>query len=117
MANPIGHFEFMVNDPARAKEFYGKIFNWEFEDSPPPHHYAMIHTGTPPDGGIMKKPDQAPCPSLNVYFVVDGIDRTLEKVKSAGGNVLVGRTEIEVGAWAMFVDPDGIPVGIFEPKK
>ena len=114
MANPIGHFEFMVNDTDKAKAFYGKIFDWKFEDVP---NYTMIDTGDGPKGGMMKKPDSAPHCSLNVYFVVEGIDGALDRVKAAGGNVVIGRTEIEVGSWAMFVDPDGIPVGLFEPKK
>jgi len=117
MANPVGHFEFMVSDAKRAKDFYGKIFNWTFEDSPPPHHYTMIDTGTEPKGGLMKKPDQAPHPSLNVYFHVEDVDATLKKVQGAGGTVIVGKTEIEMGWWAMFADPDGIPVGLYEVKK
>ena len=28
MANHICHFEFMCNDVAKAKEFYGKVFDW-----------------------------------------------------------------------------------------
>jgi predicted enzyme related to lactoylglutathione lyase len=113
MPNPIGHFEFLVNDVDRAKEFYGKVFDWTYEDVP---GYTMIDAGVDPRGGMMKKPDQAPHPSLNVYFVVKDVDDTLEKVQAAGGCVILGKTEIEVGWWAMFMDPDNIPVGIFQPK-
>ena len=77
---------------------------------------TMIDAGADPKGGMMKKPDQAPHPSLNVYFVVKDVDDTLEKVQAAGGCVIIGKTEIEVGWWAMFMDPDNIPVGIFQPK-
>jgi len=117
MGNPVGHFEFMVNDTDKAKEFYGRIFDWEFKDMPGPTHYLMIGTGSDPAGGMMKKPDQAPHCALNVYFVVDSIDSALEKVKAAGGNTIVGKTDIDVGFWATFMDPDGIPVRIFEAKK
>jgi predicted enzyme related to lactoylglutathione lyase len=114
MASPVGHFEFMVSDVAKAKDFYGKVFDWKYEDSPT---YTMIDAGAEPKGGMMKKPDQVPMPALHVYFMVDSVDGALERVRSAGGNIIVGKTEIEVGWWAMFTDPDGIPVGIFQRKS
>ena len=113
MANPVGHFEFMINDPKKAREFYGKVFDWTFEDVP---NYTMIDTGREPKGGMMKKPDQAPCCSLNVYFHVADLDDSLRRVEGAGGTVLIGTTEIETGWWAMFLDPDGIPVGLYQTK-
>ena len=117
MPNPICHFEFMVTNDARSQEFYGKIFDWKFEKDDQAGGYTMIRIGQEPEGGMMNKPDQAPHPALNVYFMVDDLDTTLEKIKSAGGTVIVGRQEIPYGWWAMFADPDGIPVGIFQSRK
>lgn len=34
MANPFVHVELNTTDPARAKEFYGKLFAWKLEDVP-----------------------------------------------------------------------------------
>jgi len=34
MPNPICHFELIVPDPEKAKSFYGKVFEWEFESTP-----------------------------------------------------------------------------------
>lgn len=45
---------------------------------------------------------------------MDDIDATLEKVKNAGGTVCLPKTLIpDVGDYAFFLDPEGIPVGIF----
>jgi predicted enzyme related to lactoylglutathione lyase len=44
MGNPLVHFEFVVGDVSKSKEFYGKIFDWKFKDDPA-MDYTMIDTG------------------------------------------------------------------------
>jgi predicted enzyme related to lactoylglutathione lyase len=118
MANPLCHFEFMVKDIAKSKGFYGKVFDWKFGDMPGIADYVSIDTGKDPGGGVMKKPDQAPGCSLMVYFYVESIEETLGKVTAAGGKIGKPKVEITgIGWWALFFDPDGIPVMIFEAKK
>ena len=117
MANEICHFEFMSNDPARSRAFYGQIFDWKFDDQMMPG-YTMIQTGKEPGGGLMEKPKEVPHTALNVYFMVGSIEETLGKVRKAGGSVIVERTPIPgVGHFAMITDPDGICVGLFETQK
>jgi uncharacterized protein len=112
--NTIVHFEFMSSNPQRSREFYSKIFNWNYKDMGM-GGYQMIETGGAPDGGLMEKPAEAPAASLNVYFHVDSIEETLKKVEAAGGRVINQKTEIpQMGWWAMFLDADGICVGIYE---
>lgn len=118
MGNPLCHFEFMVSDTEKSKEFYGKIFDWEFKVDDNMQGYVMINTGSEPGGGMMKKPDQAPHFALSEYFMVDSIEDTLGKVEAAGGKTGVPKTEIPgIGWWALFFDPDGIPVGVYESKS
>lgn len=118
MANHICHFEFMVSDVAKSKAFYGKVFDWKFSSMPGWPDYISVDTGKEPGGGIMKKPAEAPMHSLSLYFYVESIDATLAKVKDAGGRVQIPRMEVTgIGWWALFFDPDGIPVMIFEPLK
>jgi predicted enzyme related to lactoylglutathione lyase len=118
MANHICHFEFMCNDVPKAKEFYGKIFDWSFEDTVEPMPYTMIRTGTAPEGGMMVVPPEAPMPALNVYFEVDNVTATLEKATQAGGQVMVPATEIpQIGTMGFFADPDGIVVAVFQHLK
>jgi predicted enzyme related to lactoylglutathione lyase len=117
MGNPLCHFEFMVSDLDKAKEFYGKVFDWEFKVDRS-MDYVMIDTGAEPGGGMMKKPDQTPHFALGEYFLVDDIEDTLAKAEAAGGKLGVPKMEISgMGWWAMFFDPDGIPVGIFQNAK
>ncbi len=113
MPNPIVHWELMVNDVAKAMAFYRRVFDWSLDAA---GEYAMIKTGGAVEGGMMARPPSAPA-SLNTYFAVDDLDRTLRDVVEAGGRVLVPRTQIPPGWFAMFLDPDGIPVGILQERR
>ena len=114
MGAALCHFEFMSDDPARCKAFYADVFGWEYDDKSMPD-YTLVKTGEEPDGGVMKRPAEAPAPALNVYFMVDDIEATLGKVRQGGGGVIVPKTPIpNVGAFAMFSDPEGIVVGVFQ---
>lgn len=114
MANPIVHWELMVKDVARAQAFYGRIFGWTFNPMGP--EYTLIDTGQAPGGGLMAQPPGAPMASLNTYFQVDDLDRTLHDAVEAGANVIVPPMAVPgVGRFAMFLDPDQIPVGVMQP--
>jgi predicted enzyme related to lactoylglutathione lyase len=117
MGNPLCHFEFLVSDTKKSREFYGKVFDWEFEQDDK-MDYTMIRTGSEPGGGMMKKPDQAPMFALAEYFCVDNIEETLKKAMDAGASPGAPKSEIPgIGWWAMFMDPDGIPIMIYEALK
>ncbi len=121
MGNRICYFELMVSDPEKAKDFYSEVFDWKIEKSPMqggPSPYYMIDTGAEPSGGMMKKPDQAPYFAMSSYILVDSIDETIKKATAGGGKVGFPKMEIPtMGWWAMFFDPDGIPIMIYEPLK
>ena len=116
MGNPISHWELMVNDVAKSITFYSIVFDWEFDvDSHP--DYPLISTGKEPGGGVFAKPAQAPMCSLNTYFDVEDVDATLAKATAAGASVIAPKTAMPGGGhWAMFADPDGIPVGIMQTE-
>ena len=114
MGNPLGHWELLVNDVAKAKEFYSAVFEWEFDESSFPG-YVLIKTGSDPGGGMFVKPETAPVYALNTYFLTDDIEATIAKAIAKGAAVIVPKTPIEgVGHWAMFADPDGIPIGLLQ---
>lgn len=115
MPNPLCHFEVMAKDVAMCKAFYGGVFAWTFDDTTMPG-YTLVHTGQEPTGGIFEKPADAPHACLNVYFTVQDLEKTLDKAAELGGKTLVPKTPIPgVGHFAMFTDPEGVPVGIMQP--
>ncbi len=118
MANPLCHFEFLTDDPRKCKEFYSKVFDWTFDSAPNSPDYVMINTGQEPGGGLMKRPEGCPAPTVGIYFLVDDIDATLAKVTEAGGKIVMPKRPIEgIGACAVFVDTENIGIGLFQTKE
>ena len=120
MANKLCYFELLVSDVSKAKDFYTKVFDWKIKPSgmAGTHDYHDIDTGAEPSGGLMRKPDEAPAHMLTTYILVDSIDDTLKRVAEAGGQVGTPKREIPtMGWWALFLDPDEIPIMIYEPLR
>jgi hypothetical protein len=115
MPNTLCHFELVSSNTAKCKKFYGSVFGWQFDDQRMPG-YTLIHTGQEPGGGILASHAAESSPGLNAYFAVANIEDCLRKVREGGGEVLVPKTSVpNVGAFAIFADPEGIPVGIMQP--
>lgn len=116
MPNPLCHFELMVTDLDKCKAFYGTVFDWKFDDASIPG-YTLVNAGAEPMGAVFEKPPDVPGVCANIYFQVNDIDATLKKATEVGATLLVPKTEIpnNVGHFAMFADPEGIPIGIMQP--
>ena len=65
------------------------------------------------NGGMMKKMDANQRP-VN-YVLVESVDDFSKKIQDFGGKIIVPKTPIpNMGAFAVGLDPEGNPVGIFE---
>jgi predicted enzyme related to lactoylglutathione lyase len=116
MPNPLVHWELMVSDVERARTFYKQVFDWSFTAAGP--EYTLIQTGAEPGGGLMKRPPHVTMSTLNSYFRVDDLDRTLRNAVEAGARVIVPRMEVPTVGWfAMFLDPDEIPIGVMQLRS
>ncbi|TMH09111.1 MAG: VOC family protein [Betaproteobacteria bacterium] len=120
MANPFVHVELNTNDVAKAKSFYGKLFDWKLEDIPNDAAggtYTMIGVGEGTGGGLMKNPmPNAPSMWL-AYVLVDDIEASTKKAKSLGGKVMKEVTEVMNMGWlSIIVDPTGAMLGLWKAK-
>jgi predicted enzyme related to lactoylglutathione lyase len=118
MGNPFVHIELSTPDVAKAKAFYGKLFDWKLEDMPmgPDEVYTMIGVGEGTGGGMMHTPPGAP-PGWYAYVNVDDISATTKKAKDLGAQVMKDVTEIpNVGWFSFVVDPTGCAIAMFQPK-
>ena len=116
MGSPLCHFEFMSNDPEKCKQFYAHALGWEFDDASMPG-YTLIRTGGEPEGGLMKRPEDVPGPCMHVYYLVDDIGATLQRITEGGGIIHHEETEIPgVGWFAIAADPEGISFGLFKSR-
>ena len=114
MAHPVVHFEIAGKDGTKLQEFYRELFDWKVEVDPA-MNYGMVDTGGEGiNGGIFQAPPEAP-PYLTFYIQVDDLQAYLDKAVSLGGSVMVPPTPIpNIGAFAMFHDPEGNLVGLFK---
>ena len=118
------HFEIPADDTARAKEFYGSIFEWQLQEVPEMQYVTLITSPTDEqqlptergaiNGGMYKRSPQAPDTPV-ITIGVDSIDDALKKVDAGGGQTIVPRTQIEgMGAFAYFKDTEGNTLGLWE---
>jgi uncharacterized protein len=108
-------------DPKAGTEFYGGLFGWSFEDKTPdqPFHYfeATLDGFRVAAVGSQMERAQAP-PAWNTYVRVEDADATARAVKDAGGAVLLDPMEIPgAGRMAVFADPQGAQIRIWEPAE
>jgi predicted enzyme related to lactoylglutathione lyase len=120
MANPFVHVELQTSDPAKAKEFYSKLLDWQLEDISMGEGctYTLIRVGEGVGGGMMKNP----CPDSPsrwiAYISVDDAAATAERAKELGGKVICERTEVPGMGWfSAIADPTGAVVAFWECKK
>ena len=122
MANPFVHVELSTTDPAKAKAFYTRLFDWKLEDmqmGPGAHDtYTLIEVGEGTGGGLMKHPMPGAPSTWLAYVLVDDIEAATKKVASLGGTVAKDVTEVPGMGWfSIIVDPTGaMPTIIATPS-
>ena len=122
MANPFAHMELTTPDPAAARKFYKKVFDWKLTVlGPDMGNYTLIDTGDKVAGGGMTSPMMPGAPTAWMpYALVDSVKKTSAKAEKNGAKILVAYQPIPGnGAIGVFLDPTGAAFGIWEkePKK
>lgn len=110
----ITHVEIPVSDIAAATSFYSKIFGWQIAEAPGFEGYPMWRAPNQLSGGALTAREEGfNQPRSTVE--VDSIDDVLAQVSELGGKVMLPKTEIDPTSWyAVFTDPDGNQIGLFE---
>ena len=110
----ITHIDIPVADTKKASEFYGNLFGWQIAEVPGYEGYPMWQAPNKiSGGGLAPRSDGFTQPRS--YVEVDSIEQTLAKVKDTGGEVVMEKNPIsETSWWAIFRDPDGNDVGLYE---
>jgi predicted enzyme related to lactoylglutathione lyase len=114
------HFEIPADEPERAVEFYSKVFDWKTQKWEGAEDYWVLTTGNGSqpgiDGGLMKRTSQYPNPVNSI--AVPSVDDYINKVTSAGGQVLTSKITIPgVGYIAYFKDTEGNTFGLFQDDE
>jgi predicted enzyme related to lactoylglutathione lyase len=101
---------------ARSKEFYGRLFNWQFTPVQGTDLAVEIVAGGTPIGTI-RAAEGAISPFNGVAYVqVADIQAACKKAQDLGGKVVEGfpfNLADGAGAIGLFVDPAGHPMGLY----
>jgi predicted enzyme related to lactoylglutathione lyase len=120
--------ELYTTDAARAREFYGTVFNWDYEETPLPDgagtYIIASRAGGGPEGshaGIMQLgADRLPegfC-YWQPYFGVADCTAVTAKAAEQGATVLMPATDMEgVGRIALLRDPEGAFFALLTPAE
>jgi predicted enzyme related to lactoylglutathione lyase len=121
----IGEFcwnELMTPDTKKAQSFYTTLLGWTAKE----HDmggmiYTMFMQGEKGMGGMMQTPkekaDQVP-PHWMSYISVEDVEKTLEKAKSLGANVVMPVTPVaDFGRFGIIQDPTGAHVAFWQQVK
>ena len=101
--------ELVTTDLEAARRFYPEQFGWELGDvmpMGPMGDYQFIHQDGQMIGAMFAPPDRQP--AWRFCFRVDNLDRSIDAIRSGGGELLFGPTEVPGGGMIVqATDPQG----------
>ena len=101
--------ELVTTDLDAARRFYPQQFGWELGDvmpMGPMGDYQFIQQDGQMIGAMFAPPDRQP--AWRFCFRVDSLDRSIEAIRSGGGEILFGPTEVPGGGMIIqATDPQG----------
>jgi hypothetical protein len=110
--------ELMVPDPAAAAAFYGAVAGWGRRDaSTEAQPYTLLTAEDRPAAGLLPltPEDRAKgtLPGWIGHVLVADLEETLARAASLGATILVPPRAIEIGRFAVIVDPQGAVLALF----
>ncbi|WP_158290076.1 VOC family protein [Ramlibacter sp. WS9] len=108
-------FEHLSADPAKAREFYEKLFGWKVETlSAPGRDYDMVQNGGEGIAGLLRAPSGVPTHWAS-YLSVTDVDASFDAALAAGAKALMPPSDFAgVGRGATFADPTGAVVSLWK---
>lgn len=113
---PVIQWQILAKDPDRAVAFYGELFGWRV-NADNPLGYRRIDTGSARGipGGIWPSPPEGHA-FVQLFVEVDDVRTMLERAQTLGSTVVIPPQVLPGGeTMAVFVDPEGIPMALFQP--
>ena len=113
-AHPVVHFEIGGHDAAPIRDFYTSLLGWTYTVYEGFGYAEVVlpEEGPGIGGGIATIPAEAP-PYVAVYVSVPDLQATLDAAAALGATIVLPPMPIdETLSMAMFVDPQGFPMGL-----
>jgi hypothetical protein len=118
--HPAVMFEISAKDQEKLKDFYQKVFGWQYQTGTGQFAYVHFDGNSPPLlGGIGQSLPSRPGfePGHRFYLLVDDLAAVIAKAESAGGKQQMPPTEVDGYHFAIVTDPEGNPIGLITPFK
>lgn len=106
----IGWNEVITVDKAATVDFYTKLFGWTTEEMSMPggESYVIFNQDGKPVAGCAQMPGEAGAtPCWMQYINTKDIDASVAKAAALGANVIMPRTDLPMGSFAVIADPVG----------
>jgi predicted enzyme related to lactoylglutathione lyase len=109
----ICYIEMPATDIARSSEFYKQVFGWNLRKRGDSAIAFDDGVGQVSGTWVLGRPP-AEKPGLLFYIMVDSVEKSVEAVKAAGGEIVqpIGADAPEITA--RFRDPGGNVVGLYQ---
>jgi predicted enzyme related to lactoylglutathione lyase len=105
--------EAAVDDPAAAREFYGAVFGFSWDEVPGAGGYCTFAVADRPLGGLGGVSPGLP-KGWATCFSVACTDEAVRTVERAGGKVLMAAQDTPFGRFAVVTDPWGASFSVMQ---
>lgn len=115
-AGRIAWFDIATTDLARSKEYYGKLFDWQFSKVQGSDQAVEIVASGAHIGTIRVADGKVSQFNGIVYVQVADLPASCKRARELGGSVPPGfpfNLPDGIGAIALIVDPTGHPIGMY----
>ena len=113
MAGQMVHLEIPAGDTAKAREFWGSLFGWQFQAfEGAPSEYLMTRFSETTGGAIFEADGDKR--GTRVYFDVDDINTGIARVKELGGEAAEAMAVPSMGWFATCTDTEGNDFGLWQ---
>jgi predicted enzyme related to lactoylglutathione lyase len=107
-----------TSDIGRARDFYGTVFGWTFEDAGPEYggYFNASKSGRPVAGLMANRSEFQSPDNWATYFHTADIKATMSAVNVAGGSVCLDTMEVPAkGYMSLAIDPSSAFFGLWQP--
>jgi uncharacterized protein len=123
MAQPVIHFDIVGENPAKLREYYGRLFGWTFTTPSPvareisqPDSYGFLDLVTAEDGTGIRGGiggGQGFDSHAVFYVAVPDVEAALQQAERLGGTRVMGPATSPSGlVVGHFTDPEGSLIGL-----
>jgi predicted enzyme related to lactoylglutathione lyase len=115
-AGRVAWFDITTTSMAKSKEFYGKLFDWQFTGLQGTEYAVEIVAGGTPIGTLRVAEGAIGAFNGVPYVQVEDMQAACKKVRDLGGKIIEGfpfNLTNRTGAVGLFLDPVGHPMGMY----